>query len=123
MVGGRQRPHATPPGGLVERTVRLALLAGLCVSVSLIVVGLLISVLPGRSFPHGVIGLSGALRAAARGRPSGFVSLGLLALILTPMVRVIGSVIVFLRERDWRYTAVTAAVLFVMLASLWVGQS
>jgi uncharacterized membrane protein len=123
MAKGQQSSAATPAGGLVERTVRLTLLAGLGVSVSLIVVGLLVALLPGRSLPHGVVGLSGALRAIGRGRPAGFVSLGLLALILTPVVRVTGSVIVFLRERDWRYTAVTAVVLSVMLVSLWVGQS
>lgn len=123
MVERRRSSTATPATGLIERTVRLTLLAGLGVSVSLILSGLVIGVAQGRPLPHHVVGLSGALRAIGRGRPAGFVSLGLLALILTPMVRVTGSVIVFLRERDWRYTAVTAVVLSVMLASLWVGQS
>jgi uncharacterized membrane protein len=48
----------------------------------------------------------------------GLLSLGVAILIATPIVRVAILVIVFLREHDWLYTAVSAFVLGVLLVSL-----
>jgi uncharacterized membrane protein len=48
----------------------------------------------------------------------GLLSLGVAILIATPIVRVAILIIVFLRERDWLYTAVSAFVLGVLLLSL-----
>ena len=45
-----------------------------------------------------------------------------LVLIGTPILRVVGSVVVFVYERDWRFAAVTGVVLLVMLVSVVVGQ-
>jgi len=39
------------------------------------------------------------------------------------LLRVVGSLIVFIWERDGRYAAITGLVLIVMLISLWVGQA
>ena len=51
------------------------------------------------------------MRAAFHLRAAGFYSLGLLALILTPFIRVLGSIVAFAAARDWRFVAVTSAVL------------
>jgi uncharacterized membrane protein len=51
-----------------------------------------------------------------------FLSLGLMILMATPAIRVLGSVIVFLWERDWRYAAITLLVLSVMIASVLLGR-
>ena len=75
-----------------------------------------------RTLPSEVLRPAEALRQAAMLRPAGFISLGLIVLILTPVMRVMGSVVVFVRERDWRYAGITFLVLVVMLISLWVGQ-
>ena len=58
------------------------------------------------------------MRDIGRLRPVGFFSLGLLALILTPFARVAGSIVIFLREHDRRYAAITAIVLAIMIASI-----
>ncbi len=59
---------------------------------------------------------------AARVAPAltgfGLLSLGVAILIATPIVRVAILIIVFLRERDWLYTTVSAFVLGVLLLSL-----
>ena len=48
----------------------------------------------------------------------GLLSLCVFTLIATPIVRVAILIIVFLRERDWLYTAVSAFVLGVLILGL-----
>ena len=51
-------------------------------------------------------------------RPIAFAQAGLLVLIATPVVRVMASVVAFGLERDRLYTAITLAVLAILLVSL-----
>lgn len=44
-----------------------------------------------------------------------WIQLGVLVLLLTPLLRVLISLIGFLRERDWLYAAITAFVLSVIV--------
>jgi uncharacterized membrane protein len=55
-------------------------------------------------------------------RPSGVLALGLLVLIATPILRVIGSVIAFLYEGDWRYAGITFLVLCIVILSVIFGK-
>jgi uncharacterized membrane protein len=50
------------------------------------------------------------------------IQLGLLLLVATPVARVACSVVGFLRERDYLYTALTLVVLTVLLYSLFLGE-
>jgi uncharacterized membrane protein len=56
-------------------------------------------------------------------RPSGFLALGLLVLIATPIVRVVGSIIIFAYERDWRFALITLVVLAIVMLSLLLGRA
>jgi uncharacterized membrane protein len=42
---------------------------------------------------------------------------GILALVVTPLARVVVSMIEFARERDWTFLLLTTVVLLVLLAS------
>lgn len=55
---------------------------------------------------------------AARGHRRGWIQLGLLVLIATPIARVLFSVYTFARERDWLYVGLTVLVLAVLAYSL-----
>lgn len=55
---------------------------------------------------------------AAAGHSRGLIQLGLLILIATPVARVAFSVVAYLSERDWLYTAVTLLVLGILVYSL-----
>jgi uncharacterized membrane protein len=55
-------------------------------------------------------------------KPIGFLSLGLLLLIATPVVRVVASVIIYAANRDWRYTLVTLTVLLIIVLSVVLGK-
>ena len=52
--------------------------------------------------------------------PLAIVQLGLLALLATPVVRVAASVVAFASEGDRLYTAITAIVLAILLASIFL---
>jgi uncharacterized membrane protein len=64
---------------------------------------------------------AGVIREAFTSRPTGIIELGLLLLILTPIARVVFSVIAFARERDLMYVTMTLVVLAVLLYSLLWG--
>ena len=67
-----------------------------------------------RSLP-GIVGF--ALDSHSRG----IVEVGLLLLVMTPVARVLFSVIGFARQRDYLYVIVTLAVLAVLLHNLIAG--
>lgn len=61
--------------------------------------------------------LSGIWQGALGGSGRSFIQLGVLALILTPITRVVLSLFDFLQERDWLYSAITAVVLTVIISN------
>lgn len=46
---------------------------------------------------------------------------GVLLLMATPLLRIVVALVMFLRERDWRYVWVSLGVLAIVLASSWWG--
>jgi len=63
-------------------------------------------------YMHAILG------AAVSGTSRGLIQLGLLLLIATPIARVAFSVIAYISERDWLYTAITLLVLGILIYSL-----
>lgn len=61
--------------------------------------------------------LSGIWQGVTTGHGRSFIQLGVLALILTPITRVVLSLFDFLQERDWLYSAITAVVLAVIISN------
>ena len=70
------------------------------------------------SFPHSLATLITALQ---NGNSSGFIMLGVLLLIMTPIMRVATSVLLFLHQHDIPMTLVTLFVLIVLICSFFVG--
>jgi uncharacterized membrane protein len=58
------------------------------------------------------------VREALALNPLGWIQLGLLLLIATPVARVVFSVVGFAMERDWMYVVFTLIVLVTLLYSL-----
>lgn len=67
--------------------------------------------------------LNDVLRGLGVGDPDAVISLGLLLLIATPIVRVAASVFLFIAQNDRRYVAITLFVLTVLLLSFWLGKA
>lgn len=71
-----------------------------------------------RSEPDRLRTMRGILGEAASFHGRGIIQLGLLLLIATPIARVAFSAYAFARLRDWRYVAITLAVLSLLVYSL-----
>lgn len=72
--------------------------------------------------PNEFRSMLGILEAASRFSRRGFIQLGILVLIATPVARVFLSLVVFARQRDWVYVLITTVVLGVLGFSLFAGK-
>jgi len=69
-------------------------------------------------YPNHVLGVIDGVREL---RGQAIVMAGLLLLIATPIARVALSIVAFIIERDRLYTAITAAVLVILLVGFAIG--
>ena len=115
---------------LIARVLRFGVsLAGACVALGLAVLLALRQGGNAHDFtefqprPHPIThGLLGVFeRDLHRHAPRDLINLGLMLLILTPVVRVAFSVVIYLYENDTLYTVFTLFVLAVLLYSLFWG--
>jgi uncharacterized membrane protein len=107
----------------VEKVVHWVLLVGLLVSVALMGVGIVLGLVRHEGLPDGVVAPEHLWAALRDAEAAAFLTLGLLALIVTPFLRVAGSLVAFARERDGRYVLVSAAVLTAMCLSVLLGRA
>lgn len=61
--------------------------------------------------------LGGIWQGVLSGTARSWIQLGVIALILTPIMRVVLSLADFVRERDWLYAALTSIVLAVIIGN------
>ncbi len=95
-------------------------------SAAIIVLGIvLLPLRPGGFSPQRVLAFPDTLGQVAAGllvlRPQAVITLGLLVLIATPIVRVATSILVFAFERDRKYIVITSSVLAILLLSLFLS--
>lgn len=65
----------------------------------------------------------GALfQGIAHGDGNAIIMLGLMVLFATPVLRVAGMIVGFLRERDWLYTAISSTVLAILVLGIYFAQ-
>jgi len=113
-----------------ELIVSAVLRSGVLISAAVILMGLVLFVVHGAgggeggiaatlAFPRSIAQVWAGLRSLD---PISVITLGLLLVILTPVSRVAVSIFAFAMERDWRYVAITALVLTVLVASFLVGE-
>lgn len=61
--------------------------------------------------------LNGIFEGVFRLAAKDWIQLGVLILMLTPIIRVVLSIIDFARQRDWLYVVITAIVLLVIIGN------
>ena len=103
---------------------------GVIISGSVILIGLVIFLLHREwvgvtdltkfTFPYN---LGNVFNQAFHGSGRAIIMLGLVLLIATPVSRIAISVVTFALERDWRYVAITALVLAILLLSFTLGKA
>lgn len=110
----------------LEMVVSRVLQVGVTLSAVIVAVGIVMFLVthhggyPVAGFPHTI---SGVLAGVAQGKPYAVISLGLLVLLLTPVLRVAVSLGSFVVEQDRIYVVVTFYVLAVLIASFFLGQA
>jgi uncharacterized membrane protein len=120
----------------LELLISRLLLVGVITSVALIGIGMVVTfaqhldyldssavldsaVGPGATFPHEFKALWDSTRQL---RGEAIVTIGLLVLMATPVLRVGVSVLAFTNHRDRTYALITAAVFCLLLLSLVLGR-
>lgn len=116
----------------LERLISVTLRSGVAVAVVLGVVGgamflshhgsdhMDFGTFLGEEIPYSTLG--GIFeRISGPNEGLGIAQIGVLCLLMTPITRVALSIVGFLRERDWIFTAISSAVLAILLFSLSMG--
>ena len=115
----------------VDVAISMLLRIGVLLSVAVIATGLVMTLqqtsaetlqqltAAGVQYPSHLLGVIDGVR---HGSGQAIVMAGLLLLIATPIARVALSIVVFIIERDRLYTAITAAVLVILLVGFAVGM-
>ncbi len=126
-VEGRKPAPAWTVPGLLPRVVSRTLWTGMLVAGGLLVVGLALLAVQGAnslanfSFQGTSFGLSSFANGLLHGSANSVLLLGFLVLILTPLIQVAASAVLFLNDRDRPFAALTLAVLVVVAVSFAVG--
>ncbi|MGQ0796656.1 MAG: DUF1634 domain-containing protein [Methanobacteriota archaeon] len=108
----------------VEDTNRLVyhvLRGGIVVSVGFVVFGFLLGAVGAGPLPDVPVGLRSLDDELLRLTPAAFLSLGVLVLVFTPMVRVVASLLSFAEDRERAYVVVTALAFGNLLLGLALG--
>lgn len=105
----------------LNEVVHSVLIIGLGLSTLLMLIGVGLELFTQRELPNTLPRPGEVFHQVVALQPEGFLALGLFVLIATPILRVIGSIGVFLYERDWRYAGITGLVFIVMLVSILLG--
>jgi uncharacterized membrane protein len=72
--------------------------------------------------PADLESVSGVLRGVRSGSAQAIIQLGALLMIATPVLRVIFALVGFAAMKDWRFTAISATVLALLLFGLFVSH-
>jgi len=106
----------------MERIVSYVLRTGVVISSALVVVGLaLLSLTGDTSCPNGVVDLRWIILGDPFLAPSHVLFLGFMVLISTPVLRIIASILVYLRTRDVSFVTITVTVLLILAMSFTLG--
>lgn len=108
-----------------EVFVSKSLRVGVLLSASVIFVGLILffvsgeSGYPGETYPTL---LKDIFLGAVSMKPFAIILAGLVLLILTPIMRVGVSILVFLKENDWLYVVISTIVFLILISSFFFGK-
>ncbi len=106
----------------VEALVSNILRAGVLLSGTLILLGLTLMIVTGdTSYPTGNMDLDWLIMGDPFFAPSHILFLGFLTLILTPVLRIMASIYVYMKLQDKAFTTITIIVLLVLIVSFTLG--
>jgi uncharacterized membrane protein len=104
----------------INRLIYHILRGGVVVSVAFLLFGFVLTGLTGGALPDQSVPPRDLVRLVLRFTPAGYLNLGVLVLIFTPVARVILSLLSFAEERDRTYIVMTGIVLVNLLVSVFL---
>ncbi len=107
----------------LNRYVRIVLLAGMVVSVSTMVIGLLLYALNPHGWEEVSLSLGEIVEGLTEGNPIAVIDLGIVLLIATPLARVVAALGAFAAGRETKFVMVSLIVLFVILLAVLTGAT
>jgi uncharacterized membrane protein len=109
--------------GDIEPGLARILQAGSYLSIGLVAAGVVLLIAGGGSPLGGgpPLDLGGLVRDLTAGRPAGLLWLGILGIIATPGIRVLGALVGFSRRGERTMVVVSAAILVVVAAGVVAG--
>jgi uncharacterized membrane protein len=106
----------------MERIISHVLRIGVLLSTVLVIAGLMLASITGdSSCPFGVPELRWMIWGDPFLAPSHVLFLGFTVLISTPVLRIIASILMYLRMRDAAFAAITTTVLLILILSFTLG--
>ena len=99
---------------------------GVLVSGLVILIGLILYLVAGESgYPADTYPttLRGIIEGAGGLKPAAVILLGLFLLILTPVLRVGITILVFVKAKDYLYVGITSLVFVILIISLLLGKA
>ena len=109
----------------IERNIGKILRIGVFVSTTVIIIGILMFLLSGHSgYAEGVWPdkFNEILSGLVEFKALAWLMTGLFLLILTPVLRVVASIVAFAKEGDKLYVAITTLVLIILIVAMFVGH-
>jgi uncharacterized membrane protein len=110
-------PHPRDPHQL-EHWVHRILIAGLAVSATLLMAGMVAMLAKGERHAPVDKSIADLFADASRLNGPALVTLGLLALMITPILRVVVLLLGWTQRRDWLFAGIALAVLVLLILSL-----
>lgn len=104
-----------------SRVVSRVLAAGVASSILLLIAGAVLALAGRGPSPSEVTAIGDMPRALAAFEPGGFLDLGLLVLLATPVAGVVTLAAGFARAKSWFFCGVCAAVLGLVALSAYLG--
>lgn len=102
---------------VIERAVTV-FRAGFRGSAAFLIVGIGLVVIRSESLPSHLAPLNEVISGLIGGSAASFITLGILAMILTPVVSTVTICLTFFQQGDQRYARLTAVVLLILILSI-----
>ncbi len=112
------RTAETRMPGTAQHLVALVLRAGSYTSAVLLATGLVLAVIRPAAAIH--YGIREMLERIAAADATALMQAGILLLLITPVLRIAAAAVSFVYERDYRYAAISVAVLLIVISSILV---
>lgn len=107
----------------IERNIGICMRVGVVVSAILMAFGFVLLLINFEEYFAGFDQFS--IRRIIEGltylNPYSYMSVGIFILILTPVIRVVSSIILFIKEKNALYAIITTSVLIILILSFAIG--